>query len=59
MKHLLSLLFVISVALGGTYAYACGGMTTIDPPSLTLEDPVDPPPIDSNPDEWGEGECIL
>ncbi len=37
---------------------ACGGMTVVQPPSLTLEDPINETPGGS-PSEWGSGECIL
>lgn len=38
----------------------CGGMTTVNPPPLTLDDPVSPPSFDEeDPVELGDGECIL
>jgi hypothetical protein len=34
--------------------------TTVNPPPLTLDDPVDPPTFDEeDPIELGDGECIL
>ena len=37
-----------------------GGMTTVNPPPLTLDDPFDPPVFDEeDPVELGDGECIL
>lgn len=35
-------------------------VTTVNPPPLTLDDPVDPPSFDEeDPIELGDGECIL
>ncbi|MDF1660125.1 MAG: hypothetical protein P1V97_00035 [Planctomycetota bacterium] len=62
MKAILgSLVVAAAFALGGTTATnACGGMTTVNPPPLTLDDPVDPPTFDEeDPIELGDGECIL
>lgn len=34
--------------------------TTVNPPPLTLDDPIDPPTFDEeDPIELGDGECIL
>jgi hypothetical protein len=62
MKAILgSLILAAAFAIGGTSAInACGGMTTVNPPPLTLDDPVDPPTFDEeDPVELGDGECIL
>jgi hypothetical protein len=37
---------------------ACGGMTVIEPPPLTLEDPITETDH-GHPSDWGSGECIL
>lgn len=55
-----ALALAIVCALGATQAVACGGMTTVNPPPLTLDDPVDPPSFDEeDPEDLGDGECIL
>jgi hypothetical protein len=56
-----ALTIAVIFAFSGTTAInACGGMTTVNPPPLTLDDPVDPPVFDEeDPVELGDGECIL
>lgn len=56
-----SLVVAFAFAVCSTSAIqACGGMTTVNPPPLTLDDPVDPPTFDEeDPIELGDGECIL
>jgi hypothetical protein len=56
-----ALAIAVVFAFSGTAAVnACGGMTTVNPPPLTLDDPVDPPVFDEeDPVELGDGECIL
>jgi hypothetical protein len=54
------LVAVVFAFMGTTTINACGGMTTVNPPPLTLDDPVDPPTFDEeDPVELGDGECIL
>jgi hypothetical protein len=56
-----ALALAVAFAFTGTATVnACGGMTTVNPPPLTLDDPVDPPVFDEeDPVELGDGECIL
>jgi hypothetical protein len=56
-----ALVFAVAFALVGTTAsVACGGMTTVNPPPLTIDDPVAPPTFNENDDLFlNEGECIL
>lgn len=59
LKLVCGVIICATMFFGAQLVVACGGMTTVDPPSLTLEDPVEAPPVDTNTDEWGEGEAIL
>lgn len=61
MRILASALAVaFACALGSAQAIACGGMTTVDPPPLTLDDPVAPPDFDEeDPEHIRDGDCIL
>ena len=53
-------LAIMFAVFGTSNIDACGGMTTVNPPPLTLDDPVDPPSFDDeDPEELGDGECIL
>jgi len=62
MKALLGALAVALTfsVLSTSSINACGGMTTVNPPPLTLDDPIDPPTFnEEDPVELGDGECIL
>lgn len=52
-------LFVAFALFGSTNTNACGGMTTVNPPPLTIEDPETPTYDDSDDLFLNEGECIL
>jgi len=55
----LAIAFAFS-AFSGQAIDACGGMTTVNPPPLTLDDPIDPPSFTpEDPEDLGDGECIL
>ncbi len=55
-----ALALAMTFALFGTSATnACGGMTTVNPPPLTIEDPETPTYDDSDDLFLNEGECIL
>jgi len=57
----LTIILAVGLVLGFAKASeGCGGMTTVNPPPLTLDDPIDPPTFnDEDPVELGDGECIL
>jgi hypothetical protein len=56
MKSILAAILVAFVFV--VPVLACGGMTVVEPPSLTLDDPIQDGTA-GNPSEWGSGECIL
>jgi len=60
MRALVGALVVAFAFFGAQNIDACGGMTTVNPPPLTLDDPVDPPNFTpEDPEDLGDGECIL
>ena len=51
---------LVFTVFGSQNIDACGGMTTVNPPPIVFDDPVAPPTFDEeDPEELGDGECIL
>ncbi len=51
-------LVALALTVGTSAIYACGGMATVDPPSLQLEDGPSTPPIESILNDLGKVFCI-
>jgi hypothetical protein len=51
-------LVAIVLTLGTSAIFACGGMATVDPPTLQLEDGPSAPPIESVLNDLGRVFCI-
>jgi hypothetical protein len=56
-KLMMAALFAVAVTVGTT-VHACGGMATVDPPTLQLEDGPSAPPIESVLNDLGKVFCI-
>ena len=53
-----AVLVAVALTVGTSAIFACGGMATVDPPSLQLEDGPTAPPIESVLNDLGKVFCI-
>jgi len=55
--------FALAFAFSLTSAVAidaCGGMTTVNPPDISMDDYIDPPSFDdADPFDYQAGECVV
>jgi hypothetical protein len=55
--------FVIALVVSFTSTAAidaCGGMTTVNPPDISMDDYIDPPSFDdADPFDYQAGECVV